>query len=133
MSNETTENIQEALASVSEKLADLSIQLRQNHNELDVEWTDVDDVVYYIQKMRGKIAELQEKMEPKKVYRIEVNYTVSRYVDVLARDEDEAQEAAVEFADEQLDLDSSWDWYMDNHDTAEEFDADDVLYPDVEV
>ena len=133
MSNETTENIQEALASVSLKLADLSNQLRQNHNELDVEWTDVDDVIYFIQKMRGRISELQEKLEPKKVYRVEVTYSVSRDVDVLASNEGDAQEAAIEYADEQLGLGTEWDWYMDNHDTVETFDADDVLYPDVEV
>lgn len=125
---------------IKQKLFDLGMQLEETHNalrlnggELPCEVEDVDDMLYCIRQLQLRIGRFEKEIEPKKVYRIEVNYVVSRTVDVLARDEDEAHEAATEFADEQMSLDSSWDWYLDNHDTTEEFDEDDVLYPDVEL
>jgi hypothetical protein len=125
---------------IKQKLFDLGVQLEETHNalrlngtELSCEVEDVDDMLYCIRQLQLRIGRFENEMRPKKVYRIEVNYVVSRMVDVLARDEDDAHEAATEFADEQMTLDSSWDWYLDNHDTSEEFDEDDVLYPDVEL
>jgi len=125
---------------IRQKLFDLGVQLEETHNALRLngiglpcEVGDTEDMMDCIRQLQLRIGRFENECRPKKVYRVEVNYVASRIVDVLAKDEDEAHEAATEFADEQMSLDSSWDWYLDNHDTTEEFDEEDVLYPDVEV
>lgn len=130
MSNEL---IKQKLFDLGEQLEGTHQALRLSGGDLSCETEDVDDMLYCIRQLQLRIGRFENEMRPKKVFRIEVNYVVSRTVDVLAKDEDEAHEAACEFADEQMSLDSSWDWYLDNQDTISEYEEDDVLYPDVEL
>lgn len=129
----SNEHIETRLFRLGLELENTHEALRLHGSELPCDSEDAEDMMYCIRQLQLRIGKFEKEIEPKKVYRVEVNYVVSRMVDVLARDENEAHEAATEFADEQMTLDSAWDWYLDNHDTSEEFDEDDVLYPDVEL
>ena len=92
--------------------------------------TEFEELEVLLDEAVRKLDEIHDKMK-EHVYVYEVTITVSRRVSVKARDEDDAEQAAMDFAINELDC--TIDWNEDDVQVYRDEDEETITVYDVEV